>query len=164
MSTYQLPNIPLKEGFVKTENGQLYYQESGVDDGAVTGNGQSAYPINAYVQSADFDIGDGNNFSYVWRAVPDINFTGSTVNNPSVNMTFLPRQNPGSNYGSTNNPAVASADNYSNIREYPIQQFTQQIYVRARGRQMAIKLQSNTLGTAWQNGLNRLDIRPDGRR
>lgn len=156
---------PLRGTVVSTGyNGQLYYQESGVDDGAVTGNGQSAYPINAYVQSADFDIGDGNNFSYVWRAVPDINFTGSTVNNPSVNMTFLPRQNPGSNYGSTNNPAVASADNYSNIREYPIQQFTQQIYVRARGRQMAIKLQSNTLGTAWQNGLNRLDIRPDGRR
>lgn len=156
---------PLRNTVVSTGyNGQLYYQESGVDDGAVSGNGQSAYPINAYVQSSDFDIGDGNNFSYVWRAVPDINFTGSTVSNPTVNMTFLPRQNPGSNYGSTNNQPIVSTNNYSNIREYNIQQFTQQIYVRARGRQMAIKLQSNTLGVAWQNGLNRLDIRPDGRR
>jgi hypothetical protein len=157
---------PLRNTVISTGyNGQLYYQETNVDDGSVILAGQSqAYPINAYVQSADFDIGDGNNFGFVWRLVPDVNFTGSNVNDPTISMTLLPRRNPGSNYGTSNNPGVSSIDNYSNIKEYNVQQFTQQVYVRARGRQMALKISSNTLGVAWQSGLNRLDIRPDGRK
>ena len=152
---------PLRQTPVATNYyGQLTYQENGVNDG--TTNPASA--INAFVQSSDFDIGDGNNFGFVWRLVPDINFTGSYNPNPTVNMTLLPRQNPGNNYGSSNNPGIVSQQNYTNEREYLIQTFTPQIYVRARGRQMALKIQSTGLGVQWQSGSQRLDIKPDGRR
>ena len=152
---------PLRQVPISTNySGQLIYQETGVDDGTTT----PASPINAYIQSSDFDIGDGNNFGFVWRCVPDVNFTGSYANNPSVNMTFLPRQNSGAPYGQSNNPAVTSTQNYIGQREYLVQEFTQQIYTRARGRQMAFKLQSTGLGVQWQSGVQRLDIRPDGRR
>ena len=144
--------------------GQLIYHENGVNDG--TTNPASA--VNAFVQSSDFDIGDGNNFGFVWRVVPDINFTGSFNPNPTVNMTILPRQNPGNNYGVSNNPGIVSQQNYTNTREYLIQTFTSQVYVRARGRQLALKISSPTgqagLGVQWQSGTQRLDIRPDGRR
>jgi hypothetical protein len=116
------------------------------------------------VQSSDFDIGDGNNFGFVWRCVPDINFTGSTVNQPTVTMTFLPRQFSGSAYGQSNDPTIASAQDYRQKREYIVQQFTPQIYVRARGRQISMVVGSDSVGVAWQSGTNRLDIRPDGRR
>jgi len=145
-----------------TYNGQLVYQETGTNDGT-TGT-VNPYPISAYIQSSDFDIGNGNNFGFIYRLVPDVNFTGSTSNQPNVTMTFLPREFSGSAYGTANNPTVASTQDYTNTREYVIQQFTPQIYVRARGRQMAFKVSSNTLGVAWQSGTNRLDIRPDGRR
>jgi len=79
-------------------------------------------------------------------------------------MTLLPRQNPGNNYGNSNNPNIVSQQNYTQEREYLIQTFTPQIYVRARGRQMALKIQSTGLGVQWQSGSQRLDIRPDGRR
>ena len=151
-----LRQVPISTNYA----GQLIYQETGVDDGTTT----PASPINAYVQSSDFDIGDGNNFGFIWRCVPDVNFTGSYSDNPSVSMTFLPRQNSGSAYGQTNNPSVISTQNYTGQREYIVQQFTQQIYTRARGRQMAFKLQSTGLGVQWQSGVQRLDIRPDGRR
>ena len=152
---------PLRQNPMATAYGSLLvYHEEGVDDG--TTNPPS--PIDAYVQSSDFDIGDGNNFGFVWRVVPDVNFTGSYTNNPTVNLTLLPRQNPGTGYGQSNDPTVVSAQNYTNQREYIVQQFTPQIYVRARGRQMAIKLESTTLGTQWQLGVPRIDARPDGRR
>lgn len=152
---------PLRQNPMATAYGSLLvYHEEGVDDG--TTNPPS--PIDAYVQSSDFDIGDGNNFGFVWRVVPDVNFTGSYANNPSVNLTLLPRQDPGTGYGQSNNPAVVSTQNYTNTREYIVQQFTPQIYVRARGRQMAIKLESTTIGTQWQLGVPRIDARPDGRR
>ena len=154
---------PLRQTPMSTSyNGQLIYQESGTNDGT-TGT-TNPYPINAYIQSSDFDIGDGNNFGFIYRLVPDVNFTGSTSNQPNVTMTFLPRQFSGSAYGTANNPSVASTQDYTNTREYVIQQFTPQVYVRARGRQMAFKVSSNTIGVAWQSGTNRLDIRPDGRR
>jgi hypothetical protein len=154
---------PLRQTPMSTSyNGQLIYQESGTNDGT-TGT-TNPYPINAYIQSSDFDIGNGNNFGFIYRLVPDVNFTGSTSNQPNVTMTFLPRQFSGSAYGTANNPSVASTQDYTNTREYVIQQFTPQVYVRARGRQMAFKVSSNTIGVAWQSGTNRLDIRPDGRR
>jgi hypothetical protein len=59
---------------------------------------------------------------------------------------------------------VTSGDNYTNDRYYPVQQFTEQVFVRIRGRQMALKVISNDLGVAWQLGVPRIDTRPDGRR
>ena len=140
--------------------GSLIYHENGVDDGTTN----PASPIVSYVQSSDFDIGDGHNFGFVWRLIPDVTFDGSNSAAPSVNFTTLPRQNPGSNYGNTDNPAVTSVNNYTGQQTYLIQQFTQYAYVRCRGRQMAFKVGSSTLGTQWQLGVPRIDIRPDGRK
>jgi hypothetical protein len=143
----------------------LVYHEAAVDDGST--NPPSA--INAYVQSSDFDIGDGHNYGFVWRIIPDITFdgsstTGETTNNPVVNFTVRPRQNPGSNYGVADNPTVTSAQSYAGQTTYNVQQFTEIIYSRIRGRQMAFKVESNSIGTQWQLGVPRIDVRPDGRR
>jgi len=143
-----------------TYGNQLVYHESGVDDG--TTNPPS--PISSYIQSADFNIGDGHNYGFVWRMVPDITFDGSYVNNPSVTFTMRPRQNPGSNYSAAANPAVTSTQNYQGQRNYAVQQFTEIIYTRVRGRQMAFKVSSDGLGVQWQLGVPSIDVRPDGRR
>ena len=141
-------------------NGGLVYHETGVD------NNETGTPvaIESYVQSSDFDIGDGHNFGFVWRLIPDITFDGSTSAAPSTNFTVRPRQNPGANYGSSDNPFVNSALSYASTTTYNVQQFTQQVYVRIRGRQMAFKISSSDLGTQWQLGAPRIDVRPDGRR
>jgi hypothetical protein len=141
-------------------NAQLLYHESGVDDGTVN----PSVPIVAQVTSSDFDIGDGHNFGFVWRIIPDLTFDGSNVNQPTAMFTVLPRANSGAPYGNSNNPEVVSTQNYQNQRTYAIQEFTQQVYVRIRGRQMAFKVSSSELGVQWQLGATRIDIRPDGRR
>jgi len=141
-------------------NSRLLNHENGVDDVA-TG---SALPIDAYVQSSDFDIGDGHNFGFVWRILPDVNFNGSYVNQPYCTMTVKPRVNSGTAYGQADSPTVQSADNYGASRLYNIQQFTGQVYTRLRGRQLAFRIESNSVGVAWQLGSPRIDIRPDGRR
>jgi hypothetical protein len=149
---------PMSAGY----GGQLIYQETGVDDGST--NPGTLTPIDAYVQSSDFDIGDGHNFGFVWRLIPDVSFDGSTAAAPQLNFTVRPRTNPGANYGDSDNPAVVSVNNYAGQRTYNVQQFTQQVYVRIRGRQMAFRVESNTLGVQWQLGSPRIDVRPDGRR
>ena len=143
-----------------SSNTLLVYHESGVDDGTVN----PAVPIVAQVTSSDFDIGDGHNFGFVWRLIPDLTFDGSIVNQPIAMFTVLPRANSGAPYGNANNPDVVSAQNYQNQRNYAVQQFTQQVYVRIRGRQMAFKVSSDEIGVQWQLGVPRIDIRPDGRR
>ena len=147
---------PMAAGY----NGQLIYHENGTDDG--TTNPPTA--IESYVQSSDFDIGDGHNFGLVTRIIPDVTFDGSTVNNPSLDFTVRPRQFPGTNYGTADAPTVTSTQNYQNQRYFTVQQFTEQVFVRIRGRQMAFKIVSNDLGVAWQLGVPRIDTRPDGRR
>lgn len=141
-------------------DGKIVYHEVGVDDGIT--NPPTA--IDSYVQSADFNIGDGHNYGFVWRMVPDITFDNSNVASPTAYFVLRPRQNPGSNYNVESNNPVVSANNYSGQRTYTVQQFTQLLYVRVRGRQMAFKVGSNTLGTAWQLGAPSIDLRPDGRR
>lgn len=141
-------------------NSRVLYHESSVDDVA----GQTPVPINAYVQSSDFDIDDGHNFGFVWRILPDINFNGSAVNNPAVTMTVKPRRNSGTPYGEADSPSVQSADNYSQRGVYNVQEFDGQVYTRLRGRQLSFRIESNALGVAWQLGTPRIDIRKDGRR
>lgn len=148
-------NVPIAADY----NRRLVNHETGVDDNATT----TTLPIEAYITSAEFDIDDGHNFGFVWRVLPDVNFTGSTAANPIMNLTLLPLQNSGSGY---NSPAsVAGSDNAPIIRSatVPIEQFTQQANIRVRGRQMSIKASSNGIGTQWQLGATRIDIRPDGR-
>jgi len=141
-------------------NGRLLYHENGTDDQSTS----ATLPIEAYVQSSDFDIGDGHNFGFVWRILPDVNFNGSTTNQPLVTMTVKPRQNSGTPYGTADNPQVRSAQNYTTIPAYTVQEFDGQVYTRIRGRQMSFRIESNTVGVAWQLGSPRIDIRPDGRR
>jgi hypothetical protein len=139
-----------------TVNNRLVYQESGVDD-VETG---TAVGIDAYISSSEFDIGDGNNFAFVWRILPDLTFSGSTDGtSPEATMTLYPMYNSGSG---TNNPRSNTA--YSiNLQANP-ETFTGEVYTRVRGRQLIIKMESTKVGTTWQLGAPRLDIRPDGRR
>jgi hypothetical protein len=141
-------------------NGAVVYHETTVDNNETN----TPVAIESYVQSSDFDIGAGHNFGFVWRLIPDLTFDGSTSAAPTAYFTVRPRQNPGANYGSSDNPSVASAQSYAATTTYNVQQFTQQVYVRIRGRQMAFKISSTDLGTQWQLGAPRIDVRPDGRR
>jgi len=156
---------PLRQFPVATTGGNLLvYHEASIDDG--TTNPPST--INAYVQSSDFDINDGHNYGFVWRIIPDITFdgsntTGSTTVNPAVQFTVRPRQNPGSGYGVSPSPTVKSAQSYAGQTTYTVQHFTEIVYSRIRGRQMAFRVSSDTLGTQWQLGVPRIDVRPDGR-
>jgi hypothetical protein len=133
---------------------QAMLHEVGNDDQSVS----PPLPIEAFIESSDFDIQDGQNFGYVWRILPDLNFTGSNAANPSVTLTVKPRQNSGSNYTAADTPTVTRTS------VIPIQQYTGQVYTRVRGRQMAFRLDSTDLGVAWQMGMMRIDVRPDGRR
>ena len=151
-----LRGSPIAAGY----NGQLLYHERGNDDGAVT----PVAPIEAFVESADFDIGDGHNFGLVSRILPDISFDGSDTATPAVHFGVRPRRNAGAPYEVEDNPVVASVNNYSTMQTYPVQQFTQQVNVRLRGRQMALRVSSDMTGVAWQLGAPRIDLRPDGRR
>jgi len=154
-------DTPIREYPLATDyNNRIIYHELGTDDNS----GLSAAPIYSYIQSADFDIGDGDRFAFVWRILPDINFTGSFADKPSVTMTLKPRRNAGAPYSPADVPVVQSEDNYTNVRQYTIQQFNGQVYTRLRGRQMALRVESTDLGVAWQLGSIRADIKPDGSR
>jgi hypothetical protein len=133
---------------------QAMLHEVGNDDQSVS----PALPIEAFVETSDFDIQDGQTFGYVWRMLPDLNFTGSNATNPSVMLTVKPRQNSGSNYTTADTPTV------TRTATIPVQQYTGQVYTRVRGRQMAFRIDSTDLGVAWQMGMMRIDVRPDGRR
>jgi len=146
-----------------TLNNIIVFHEAAVDNGETN----PPSPITAYIQSSDFDIGDGHNYGFVWRMIPDITFDGSTTASPEkprVTFSTRPRQNPGAPYGVTNTPTVQSAQSYATVNNYTVQEFTEIVYTRVRGRQMAFKISSDTLGTQWQLGVPRLDVRPDGRR
>lgn len=133
---------------------QVMNHEVGNDDRSTT----EILPIEAYIESSDFDIGDGHNFGYVWRILPDMNFNGSTSNTPAVTLTVKARQNSGTPYTQGDSPTVQES------AAIPIELYTGQVYTRIRGRQMAFRVTSSDLGVAWQMGAMRIDIRPDGRR
>lgn len=149
-------DYPMAAGY----DGQLIYHENGVDDGTTS----PVSAINSYVTSSDIDIGDGDRYGFVWRVIPDMDFEGSNVAAPTAYITLLPRRNPGASYGITNVQNVVSDNDYAITNSYLVQRFTQQITVRARGRQIAFKVGSNTLGTQWQLGFPRMDVRADGRK
>ena len=144
----------------------LVNHEYGVDDNT---SGTPA-AINATITSAQFDIGDGNNFAFVWRMLPDLTFRGSTDGTtPALTMQLLPLQNSGSGYNSPKSVGGTSSDASQDVTAtqiYPIDldTYNGQIYIRVRGRQMAMRITSNKVGTQWQLGSPRIDIRNDGRR
>ncbi len=143
-----------------TAIGNLVYHELGNDDNAT----ETTLPINSVIETTEFDIDDGDHFGFVWRILPDMTFVGSDTASPQVTMTLIPLQNSGSganvpqSVGSTSNATI------QRIATAPIEEFTGQVYVRVRGRQMILKIESNQIGCAWQLGSPRIDIKQDGRR
>ena len=139
-----------------TYDSELVQHEDGVDS-YVLGT-QTA--LTANISSSEFDIGDGHNFGYVWRIVPDLTFEGSSSSpTPAVTMTLFPMQSSGSGTGNTAAANITKGSNYVITEEY-----TGIVYTRARGRQMIFKISSDQIGTTWQLGAPRIDIKADGRR
>jgi hypothetical protein len=139
-----------------TYNNRILSHEVGVDDN----ESDTPVPIEAYVASSEFDIEDGHNIAQVWRMLPDITFEGSTEGSaPEVTMTLYGLTNSGSGVTSDSSRNVAKGSTYVITEE-----FTGQIYTRVRGRQMIMRAGSVKLGTTWQLGAPRLDLRKDGRR
>jgi len=150
-----LRNYPI----AATYSSNIVQHEYGVDDNETA----TTLPIEAIITSAQYDIGDGHNFAFVYRMIPDLTFRGSTAGTtPAVTMYLQGLNNSGSGITQTGNAGVTyngTAPSVINVDE-----FTGQIYIRIRGRQMQIKITSNTVGTQWQLGAPRIDMRPDGRR
>lgn len=140
----QAANSVLDDNF-----GYLYNHEDGVDDDGA--------PMLSYIQSSDFDLDEGDQFMLTRRILPDISFEGSTVSTPEVTLQVRPRNFPGSRVSS-------DAADTQRVIETSVGQYTDQVFVRARARQMALKVTSQNLGVQWQLGAPRLDGRSDGRR
>jgi hypothetical protein len=142
-----------------TYSNNLVYHENGLNNNE-TG---TTTAIDAYISSSEFDIGDGHNFGFVWRVLPDLTFENAenspTGALPSVAMTLQGLANSGSGVTSTASQPVAKSNTYVITEE-----FTGMIFTRMRGRQMIFKISSNQINTVWQLGAPRIDIRPDGRR
>jgi hypothetical protein len=153
-----LRDYPIAANPLTATTGNVVNQEYGNDD---NGTG-TPVAIDSYISSSEFDIGDGNNFGFIWRMLPDLTFSGSdTSPTPQLTMTLYPMVNSGSGTGT---PVAANVDKLTGASYTITEGFTGQVYTRVRGRQMILKVGSNQLGTQWQLGATRIDIRPDGRR
>jgi hypothetical protein len=143
-----------------TYSNNLVNHESGLD------NNETATPtaIESYITSSETDIDDGHNFVFIRRILPDMTFRGSTAENPTATLSIIPLMNAGSGYtdpastGGTNEAAV------TRTATVPIEKFTGQVFIRVRGRQFAFKVYNNQLGSMWQLGAMRLEIKQDGQR
>ena len=143
-----------------TYNNKLVYHEVGTDDN----EGTEAVAINAYITSSEFDLDDGHQFMFINRMLPDVTFEGSSTDSPAISMTLSPLKNSGAGYTSPASTGGNSSATVTRTATVPIEEFTGQVYVRVRGRQMVIKVESTAEGVAWQLGSPRFDMRPDGRR
>ena len=129
--------------------GYLFNHESGLED--------DTSAMTSFIQSADFDLGDGDQFSMTRRIIPDVEFTGSTSNTPEIDMELQTRNFPG---GALN----TDASDRQRVVKSIVGTYTDQVFIRARARQLALKIESDTAGVQWQLGSPRLDVRSDGKR
>ena len=143
-----------------TGNSKIVEHEVGVDDNETA----TVAAISASITSAQFDLEDGHKFMLVSRMLPDISFDGSTAESPAATMSLLPLKNSGSGYNSPVSESGNSEGTVTRTATVPIEKFTDQVFLRIRGRQISFKVESTGLGTTWQFGSPRLDMRPDGRR
>jgi hypothetical protein len=132
-----------------TTSGYLYNHEYGLDADGVA--------MESYIESSDFDLGDGDNFMLTRRILPDISFGSSTAASPEVTLETRYRNFPGSSL-------QGSSEDYGSVIKTSVDQYTEQVFIRARARQMALKVMSDGLGVQWQLGAPRLDARQDGTR
>ena len=128
----------------------LYNHEIGSDD--------DGSAMDCFIESSQLDIGDGDRFLLTRRLIPDLRFDGSTASTPEVDFTLKTRTYPGANYNQTATGAV------TRTATTPVQQFTNEVDMRLRGRSFAIRVASDDLGVRWKLGSPRVDLRPDGRR
>jgi hypothetical protein len=134
-------------------DGRLYYHELGLNDDSQS----PPVPLNSYIESAPIDLQEGNQFMFIRRIIPDVTFRNAT-NSPEVTLTLTAQNYPGSMLGD-----VATAPT-ARTAVIPIEQFTEQVHVRLRGRSVRLRVESNKVDTQWQLGVPRIDVRPDGRR
>ena len=142
----------------------LVYHEKGVNDYA----GDDPAPINAWINSAEWDADDGHNFSFMYRMLPDLTFSGSSNapdgSTPQATLSVIPLKNSGSGYTTPASVGGSDSANVNRIATVPVEEFTGQVFIRVRGRQFVFRIESNQLNTTWQLGSPRVDIRNDGRR
>jgi hypothetical protein len=134
-------------------DGYLYYHENGLDDGSV--NPPAA--LAPYIESSVVDIGEGDQFMFATRIIPDLTFRNST-NSPVATFTIKARNFPGGAY------FASDSDPVTKTASHPVEQFTVQLFTRLRGRSMSLRVESNQTGTAWRLGDPRIDLRTDGRK
>ena len=132
---------------------KIYNHEIGLNDG----EGTSPSGISAYVESADFELGEGDKFQFISRVLPDISFFGSTDPAPAASFSFKPRNFPGSAFGTADTSTVTGT------KMVDVQEFTEQAFIRVRSRQVAFRVETSGTNIAWRLGVPRIDIRPDGR-
>ena len=135
-------------------DGKQYFHELGLDDGTTS----PASAISAYIQSSQVSLGEGDQFALIKRIIPDLTFENSTAGSPTATFTVKVRNFPGANYDDENDASV------SRTATVPVEQFTNQVHLRLRGRSFALKIASEEVETQWRLGAPRLDVRPDGRR
>jgi hypothetical protein len=151
-----LRNYPLGATYINN----LVNHELGVDDNSTA----TTTAISALIGSSEFDIDDGHNFGFVWRVLPDLTFRGSTSGTPQCTMTLIPYQNSGTGANDPRSTAGTSNASIQRIATAPVEEFTGQVYIRIRGRQLIFQMESTQVGTTWQLGAPRIDIKTDGRR
>jgi hypothetical protein len=135
-------------------DGYVYYQENGLNDDSV----DPAAPLAPYIESSVVDIGDGDQFMFATRLIPDLTFRNSTSESPTATITIKARNFPGGAYFASDDEAVVKT------ASVPVEQFTNQLFLRLRARSMSMRIESNQVNTAWRLGDPRLDVRTDGRR
>lgn len=140
----------LKDAPVAAAGNTLYYHEKGVDDDRTA-------PIDAWIESSDFSLDSGDQFMFVNKLYPDLSFVGSTAERPAVTFTLTPRDAPGSAYRRGNARAVERGS-----AALEVEQYTEHVDVRLRGRHMKLRIESGALGVHWQLGTSRLEMKPDG--
>ena len=134
------------------------------EDGLDNNEGSSGTAITAFITSGEFDIDDGDRFSFIRRLLPDITFEGSTAESPAATFELLPLQSSGSGRNDPLSEGGSSSGTVTRSATVPVEKYTTQVNTRVRGRQLSIKVQSDSLGVKWQLGAPRIDIRADGRR
>ena len=139
---------------IAASEGHLYLHENGFDDGST----DPIQPIQAHIESSQIDLGEGDRFIFMTRLVPDITFLNSTASTPETTFTIKTRNFPGGNY------LQSDAQNVTKTSSVPVEQFTDQVFIRVRGRSFAFRIESINQGVTWRLGTPRLEIRPDGRR
>jgi hypothetical protein len=135
-------------------DGYIYFHEIGQDDGSTN----PPSPIPAYISSSPVEIGQGDQFGFAWRMIPDLDFKNSSASGPTVDFVLEAQDFSGSNFSQVAN------NNTTRTATIPIEQFTEQTYFRLRGRMISLRVRSSGVGVAWRLGIPRIDVRADGRR